>query len=288
MYLKWHKYDTEKKLGFKSQKYSGVNLVLAFFLGAFLALVFYAGAYAALEYGAIEVAAMFFHGGERQRSIIPYFIVFLSCWSLAIIIIKNKKLKLQKKALNIELVPNDPEFILTPSTAKEVLATLYEKVDEPRRFMLLSRIERTLSNLKNLGRISDVTEGLGAQAENDEAYVESTYTVLRGFIWAIPVLGFIGTVLGLSQSIGEFGNVVAGGVDTSALSESMAGVTSGLSIAFETTLIGLVSALIIQLMLTMLRKQEEDFLDSCSDYCHRCVISKLKTMQELAAFETDE
>ena len=30
-------------------------------------------------------------------------------------------------------------------------------------------------------------------------------TVLRGFIWAIPVLGFIGTVIGLTQAMGRFG-----------------------------------------------------------------------------------
>jgi hypothetical protein len=35
------------------------------------------------------------------------------------------------------------------------------------------------------------------QAERDQAVVESSFTMLRVFIWAIPILGFIGTVLGI-------------------------------------------------------------------------------------------
>ena len=154
--------------------------------------------------------------------------------------------------------------------------------------MLLNRIERALANLKNIGRISELAEGLTVQAENDESYIESTYTVVRGFIWAVPVLGFIGTVLGLSQAIGGFGEVVASGSGITALTSSLRNVTAGLSIAFETTLIGLVAALIIQLLATMVRKKEEDFLDNCADYCHRYIIGKLKTMHEREAFLANE
>lgn len=288
MELSWHKKDIEEKLGFKSQKYSGVNTVLAFFVAIVFMLFFYSCAYIALDYGKFEVAAMFFHGGERDRSIVPYFIVFLSSWSLAILFLKNQKLKLQQKALYLDLVPDDQDFVLSPATSAQVLRTLYNKVDEPRRFMLLNRIERALANLKNIGRISELAEGLNVQAENDESYIESTYTVVRGFIWAVPVLGFIGTVLGLSQAIGGFGEVVASGSGITALTSSLQNVTAGLSIAFETTLIGLVAALIIQLLATMVRKKEEDFLDNCADYCHRDIIGKLKTMHEREAFLANE
>ena len=40
--------------------------------------------------------------------------------------------------------------------------------------------------------------------------METSYSVINAFVWAIPVLGFIGTVLGLSQAIGQFGGVLQG------------------------------------------------------------------------------
>lgn len=288
MELKWHEKDIEKRLGFKSQKYSGVNTLFAFLVAILLFFIFYGTAFLALKYGGVKPVAMFFHSGEKDRSVIPYFIVFFSCWSLAILYIKRLKLNLQKEAIKLKVVPDDPDFILTPSTSVEALRNLYGAVDDPRRFMLLNRIERALANLKNIGRISDLAEGLTVQAENDESYIESTYTILRGFIWAVPVLGFIGTVVGLSQAIGEFGSVVASGAGITELTSSLSGVTSGLSIAFETTFIGLVAALLIQLLATIIRKNEEDFMDECSDYCHRYIIAKLKTIQGKPVFTGNE
>ena len=276
--LNWKRSDIENKFMFKSKKYTRVNSVLSCLMAVFISLVFYGTLYPLYAMGKFPLVDMFFHGGTSHRSIIPYFIVFLSSWCLAILYIKNRKIALQTKALQLHIVPEEKEFVIAPNTATEILNEMYEKADAPNRFMLLNRIERAISNLKNIGRISDVAEGLRAQADNDEIYMESTYNLIRGFIWAIPVLGFIGTVLGLSQAVGGFGSVVSQGADIDKLKDSLGGVTSGLAIAFETTLIALVAALFIQLIMGFIKQKEEDFLDECSDYCHENIISKLKTI----------
>ena len=276
--LSWNKLDVERKFAFESKKYTGVNSLFSFLLGIVFFGIFYAVLFLMLSFYDVPMINMFFHGGPEHRSLIPYFIVFLSSWTLAILFIKSRKLALQQRALTLKIVPEDVDFVLAPNSASQILNEMYEKVDDPQKFLLLNRIVRSISNLKNIGRISDVAEGLASQAENDENYLESTYTLAKGFIWAIPVLGFIGTVLGLSQAIGGFGKVVSQGADLDKLKESLGGVTAGLSIAFETTLIALVFALIIQLLLTMLKAKEETFLDECSDYCHKHIIAKLKTV----------
>ena len=276
--LSWNELDIERRLGFSSKKYTGVNSALAFLLGALLTLCFYAALYPFFHRGGHEMVDMFFHGGPKNRSVIPYFTVFLAGWSVAILSLKRQKLLLQRRALSLDIMPADPGFVLSPDTAAQIIDRIHAKVDAPRKFLLLNRVERCLANLKNLGRVSDVAESLAAQADNDERYLESTYTLVRGFVWAIPVLGFIGTVLGLAQAIGGFGEVVARGAELAELKSSLGGVTGGLAIAFETTLIALVAALLIQLALTFLKKQEEDFIDECSDYCHKNIVSKLRTL----------
>ena len=102
--------------------------------------------------------------------------------------------------------------------------------------------------------------------------------LLRGFIWAIPILGFIGTVMGLSQAIGGFGSVLGNTDNMAEITAALQVVTAGLSIAFETTLIALVAALILQMLMTFLKKAEEEFLDACTDYCLRHVVSRLRIM----------
>ena len=63
------------------------------------------------------------------------------------------------------------------------------------RFVLFNRIYRALKNLKNIGNLSDVSEMLRSQAENDESHFESSYGLLYGIVWAIPILGALTTIL---------------------------------------------------------------------------------------------
>ena len=92
------------------------------------------------------------------------------------------------------------------------------------------------------------------------------------------MLGFIGTVLGLSSAIGSFGAVLQTADDLSQIKSALQDVTGGLATAFETTLQALVAALFVQLLLTFLKKSEQEFLDACSEYCTRHVVNKLRIM----------
>ena len=177
-----------------------------------------------------------------DRGPTPYFIVFFASWSLAILFLKWRKLALQCEALKYEVVPNSADFVLSAATVDDVLLQLYDIADDPRHFVLFNRIVVALSNLRNIGRVADVDDILRSQAEQDEAAMETSYSLVQGFVWAIPVLGFIGTVLGLSSAIGGFSQVLTAADDISSITTSLRGVTAGLSVAFETTLIALVAA----------------------------------------------
>jgi biopolymer transport protein ExbB/TolQ len=273
--LSWARSDIEQRLGFHGGRYTRINNLLSLLLGGALAALFYAALIPAWD---TVAGAMFIRRGPT-----PYFIVLLSCWSLAILFLKSRKLKLQRQALEHLVVPENPDFILSSATVAQVLEKIYATVDDPKQFVLFNRIVIALSNLRNLGRVSDVDDILRAQAANDEASMESSYAVLQGFVWAIPVLGFIGTVLGLSEAIGAFAGVLGSASEVSEIAGALRGVTAGLYTAFDTTLEALVAALIIQITLTFLKKSEEEFLDACTEYGIRHVVGRLRVMP----FETE-
>ncbi len=271
--LSWSASDFEQKLGFRGGRFTSVNNVVTFLFAVVLTVVFFV----AVIYGLNNWDPTKFIAEMFLRGIIPIPIVFFFFWCMAILFVKSRKLALQRKALDLKPFPDRPDFLLNPETAQAVIAAIQKLVDDSRHFMLLNRIERALSNLRNIGHIGDVSDILQAQADYDEGHQESSYRLVNGFIWAIPVLGFIGTVLGLSDAIGGFGaTLAASGEDINALKESLAGITGGLSTAFETTLIALVAALIVQVKMTFLQQKESIFLDDCNDYCHAHVVSKLK------------
>jgi biopolymer transport protein ExbB/TolQ len=268
--LSWSRSDIEQRLGFRGARYTGVNSLLSILVACVLTILFYL---VIANFEGTYFADMF-----RERGWVPYCIAFFSAWACAILIIKWRKLKLQQRALRISFLPEQHDFVLSPANVADVLASLYQTVDDPKRFIVLNRVLVALSNLKNLGRITDVEEILRSQSEHDEASMETTYALIRSLIWAIPVLGFIGTVVGLSYAISAFGGVLGKSTEVSEISSSLKGVTSGLATAFETTLEGLVAALAIQLVLTFLKKAEEEFLDECREYCHRNIVNRLRMM----------
>ena len=116
------------------------------------------------------------------------------------------------------------------------------------------------------------------QGNQDEAALDTSYSLLSGFIWAIPVLGFIGTVLGLSSAIGGFGEVLESAKDIEQIKTELKSVTAGLSMAFVTTLQALAAALVLQLLTTFLKKGEEEFLEETSQYCTNHIVNRLRIM----------
>jgi biopolymer transport protein ExbB/TolQ len=268
--LDWHLGDIEQRLGFRGGKYTDVNTWFALLATALITGAIFIGlCHVPSSVRSIKAVAMIL-----ERGWTPYAMVALFVLALTILFIKWRKLAFQKKAFGVELIPVGNNFALTSETALDVIKTLNESVDDPKRFVLFNRIERALLNLKNVGNVSDVSEMLRAQAENDESHMDSSYGILSGIIWVIPILGFIGTVVGLSGAIGGFGAVLNTDATVSSLRDSLAPVTSNLGIAFDTTFVALVLAMIVQMLMTLLRKQEEMFLDACRDYAH--VISRLR------------
>jgi len=197
-------------------------------------------------------------------------------WGVVIALLKIPKLRLQRRALDLAAVPQSREFVLNETTAKTVLERMRSLVDDTRYFILLNRIDRALSNLSNIGGVSDVSTILKAQSENDENQVASSYAMIHAMIWSIPVLGFVGTVLGLSLAISQFTGALNATTDITQIREQLKLVTAGLSTAFETTLVGLAFALLLHLLGDLVQQKETDFLDECNDYCHANVVSKLR------------
>lgn len=274
--LDWHLGDIEQRFGFNGGKYTDVNTWFALLASALICAGFFIGlCHVPTSIRTTKAISMIL-----ERGWTPYVMVTLFVLAIVILFVKWRKLSFQSKAFKIELIPVGNNFALTSNTALDVIKTLNESVDDPKRFVLFNRIERALLNLKNVGNLSDVSEMLRSQAENDESHMDSSYGLLSGIIWVIPILGFIGTVVGLSGAIGGFGAVLNTDASVSSLRDSLAPVTNNLGIAFDTTFVALVLAMIIQMLMTFLRKQEELFLDACRDYAHVNVISRLKIVNE--------
>ena len=268
VFLDWERADIENRLGCRGGKFTSVNTTLCFICAAILTVLFYL---CLRPFPDAALTPMF-----TQRGLIPYFIMAFSFWSVTILIIKQRKLMQQRKALDVSIGPPGKRYVITTDSVEDVLERIHDQCPSPQHFVYLRRITLALQNLRNMGRVSDVEAVIRAQAESDENFMMSTYTMIRGFIWGIPVMGFIGTVKGLSGAIAGFGSVLSGEADMDLIKAALRDVTGNLATAFETTFIALVAALAIQLLMTALHKQEEEFYDLCADRCLEQVVARLR------------
>jgi biopolymer transport protein ExbB/TolQ len=230
-----------------------------------------------------------FRGGETGAVIwkyltafdrIPVFIAFFSFWSLAIIGLKLLKVRAQSLALQVHFAPQDPGWHISRATAMQVVQAIDAAVEGADRFMYLARVTGVLRSVRNVGRVGDIDDMLSSRADDDELQVDGGYVAVKAFIWAIPVLGFIGTVLGLTEAIGRFGGVLAQkDADLQGLTQQLTQVIGGLDTAFVTTGEGLVMALAIHLLLTIARRADDLLLDACRDACARHVTARVRVAE---------
>jgi biopolymer transport protein ExbB/TolQ len=273
--LSWHRQDPEARLGLRAGRYTEVNTWFSCLLSLVATVVFFGGLKLA-HLGHIITDSNHLYRMFLGHWYISLPITFFFCWSAIILILKSSKLKLQRKALTLAVLPQDANYVLTAQTAAAALQRVETLADSPAQFVLLNRLKLALSNLQNLGLVSEMVAMLESQSEADEQHAANSYQLVAGFIWAMPVLGFIGTVWGLSLSINEFGQKLDQLNNTDAIQGALKGVVSGLSVSFDTTMMGLVAAVFLQLASTIMRRREARFLNDCKEYCQRYVIGRLR------------
>ena len=243
------KLDWEERYGMRSLGNTAVRKTTSLAMGIALTAFFY-GILSLLRarWSGVVTLEMFFPGGSAGRSFIPVITVLLAMWTLSMLLLKHSKVKMQHSAL--KALPGSTEK--NCAGCRQQLQTVYVV---PEDFMapsaLLKRMELEERQL-NTVEINSVMEGYFNDLEKES---ENTFIPISCFIWSIPVLGFIGTVLGLAQAVSNFG-ALSGSGDKVNFDAVLPQVTGGLATAFETTLIALVLALLLQVFASFQTQNE--------------------------------
>ncbi|MCA9203380.1 MAG: MotA/TolQ/ExbB proton channel family protein, partial [Planctomycetales bacterium] len=119
-----------------------------------------------------------------------------------------------------------------------------------------------------------------SQSGIDAANVAGSYTIVKVFIWAMPILGFIGTVMGVSSAVSGLSATLENAADVSAVTNSMKGVFGGLGTAFDTTLLALVMSMLVKIPTSALQKSEDGLVTIADEYCNENLLRRLNDGRE--------
>ena len=216
---------------------------------------------------------------------IPIAIAILSCWACSILLLKLVKIRGQRRVLQVQLLPKDPLWVLDGGSADQLIRKISVEVEEAESFMYLRRVLGVLRTMRNVGRVADVEELFESRAGADEAIVDSGYAPVKAFIWGVPVLGFIGPVIGLTRATGRVGAVLnneAMKKDLDKLAGGLTDVLSGLDTAFITTAEGLIAAFFLYLFQMIVKQADDRLLDDVREACSIRIVTRVRIIPSQA------
>ncbi|MFV0442037.1 MAG: MotA/TolQ/ExbB proton channel family protein [Planctomycetaceae bacterium] len=197
-------------------------------------------------------------------------------WSIAILFFKWRKLSAQQDSMLFDLLPTEVAKDITVKSVEKFAKHIQSLPVQPSSSFLVNRVIRGLEHFRILRNSSEVAGRMQTQSDVDANAVDSSYAIIKVFVWAIPILGFIGTVQGIGASVANFSTAMANAGDISALKDSFGSVTSGLGTAFDTTLLALVLSMFIMFPMTSLLKGEQDLLNWVDEYTNENLLKRLK------------
>jgi len=129
-----------------------------------------------------------------------------------------------------------------------------------------SLAEKRFSQLLNASRTSGLNEFQQIMELNreqsalDQEHEAGRFTFTKYILYLLPVIGFIGTVEGISKALANISVVLPMVKDLDGFMNNLTSVTSALQIAFDSTLLALFLSATLMFIQTMMLRRAEDLL----------------------------
>ncbi len=136
--------------------------------------------------------------------------------------------------------------------AQNWLTQLRELPTRTRSSLLLRRLEELLTRQSQRGNAKNLSDDLRELSGRDADAAYDSFGLVRIIVWAIPMLGFLGTVIGITQTLG--------GLDFSDGTAAVDRLKSGLYVAFDTTALGLVLSVVAIFLQFPIERSEQRLL----------------------------
>ncbi len=192
----------------------------------------------------------------------------LMLWAFALLAYKAVATFQERKLLERQLLPVREGVRILPEDTREYARVIEELPESERRKLLprvlLTALER-FGSTKNVQDASSVANSL-CEAEGDR--LDSEQSMIRYIAWAIPALGFIGTVRGIGLALGQAHRAVEGDIT---------GVTENLGTAFNSTLIALLISIVVMFLVHQLQLVQERFVFDTQNYVDHNLVRHLQS-----------
>ena len=158
-----------------------------------------------------------------------------------------------------------------PVSDAELLLDRIERIStRQRNEYRVRRLRAALEYVRRIGTAEGLDEKLQYLADEDAVRAHDSYGMVRMILWAMPMLGFLGTVIGIALAMGK--------LSPQALESSLSEVMAGLTVAFDTTALALALTIGLFFTLFLISRAENELLDEVNRRVEAEMVGRFERM----------
>jgi len=183
------------------------------------------------------------------------FLIFSKC----LMILRNNYL------FTVDLIEETTKENLVPEKIIEKLDT--ELSADRSRAPLIQTLRAALWRYAGTRSVQNLSDAIESSVEALAVRQDAENSMIRYLIWAIPSIGFIGTVRGIGAALSLADKALAGDI---------AGMTNSLGVAFNSTLVALLISLFLMFIFHQLQRLQDGQIVDIQAYCDQYLLARIK------------
>ncbi len=210
-----------------------------------------------------ERVAKLFLGPEQTACYVCF------VWAGLILFSRWREVSRQRGAFDLDLLPTDEGARILPEDARPMARKVDQLTGRFGPSVLATMIRLGLGKYAVSKSAPDVAEVVRTQTDTEQARFVATMGTVNYLAWAIPAIGFLGTVRGLA------GGMSMAGSQEAELAKFIKQATDQLGIAFDCTFVALALSLVLMYFFHVVTRREETLMIDCQDYCQANLLLRL-------------
>lgn len=196
----------------------------------------------------------------------PETCLVLSLWALAIIAYKWRLVAQERRLFDQQLLPIPEGVRILPEDTREYSRQIQALPEQERNLLLPRALLHALRRFGATRSLQDVSASTHMLVSSEAERLDSELSMIRFIVWAIPAIGFVGTVRGIGIALRMAHRAVEGDVTA---------VTQYLGSAFNSTLIALLACITLMFLVHQLQLIQERLAYEAEAYCEEHLIRHL-------------
>jgi biopolymer transport protein ExbB/TolQ len=192
----------------------------------------------------------------------------LALWAFAILGYKSYRIYRQNRLLEVDLVGLPDDATLTVETARQTSALIRKRLSAAEQDYLLPRaMLSAIDRFSVTQNVQDASSVVHTTCDAEAERLDTELSIIRFIAWAIPSIGFIGTVRGIGDALTKVQKAVSGDIT---------GVTDSLGTAFNSTLIALLISIVLMFAIHQIQSMQEGLVQNTRRYCDDWFVRRLR------------